>query len=67
MNTLDEDIHVRQKGSTALLTIKASDKLKVYNFLNKEKDAFIQLSDGDPASLREDEHLIVEASQESDT
>lgn len=66
MNTLEEDIHVKQKGTNDLLTIKASEKLKVYNFFNKEKDPYIQLSDGDLSALREDENLIIEASQESD-
>jgi hypothetical protein len=46
MNTLDEDLHIRQKGHENYTTIKASERVKVYNFDNKEKDPFIQITDG---------------------
>ena len=68
-NALDDDILVKQKGLSRQVLVPASDRTKVYNFQNKEKDPYIQIGDvGLDLSIFEEEKkqptLIVENDDE---
>jgi hypothetical protein len=68
-NALDDDILVKQKGLSRQILVPASDRTKVYNFQNKEKDPYIQIGDvGLDLSIFEEEKkqqtLIVENDDE---